>query len=148
MEATRELRLLRPVKLHRLVSDSFVCTSMAYFLCWSADSKISSFVPETSRYTLEELQEVFSKDTRTIVRKGRAQLKWLITGVGERRGNHGRWVRSEYPSLVPRGAFRDEQELEDIGGLATQGNVTNGAVAAQGTGATSRRHVNTGNGAV
>ena len=104
-----------------------------------AENGCSSLVPETSRYTLEELHEVFSQHTSAIVRTGWAQLKWLVTGVGDTRRYSSRWVRSEYPSLVPPIAFRDEQELDDRGGLASGSEVTNGAVAHQSTGTTSRR---------
>ena len=112
-------------------------------MCWLADHDRSSLVPETSRYTLEELHAVFSQDTRKIIRTGWAQLKWLITGVGDNTRHSGRWVREEYPRLVPPRAFRDDQELEDVGGLASGSEVTNGAIAHRGTGTESRHFANT-----
>ncbi len=114
----------------------------ANFLCWLADDLCSSLVPETSRHTLEELHEVFSQRTSRIVVVGWAQLKWLITGVGDKRRDSGRWVRSEYPSLVAPSDFRDEQELDDRGGLASGSGVTNNGFANQGTGIMSRRPTN------
>ena len=113
----------------------------AHFLCWLADL-CSSLVPETSRHTLEELHEVFSQRTSRIVQVGWAQLKWLITGLGNKNRDSGRWVRSEYPSLVEPSDFRDEQELDDRGGLASGSGVTNDDFANQGTGITSRRPTN------
>ena len=104
-----------------------------------ADNDYPSLVPETSRYTLEELHEVFSQDTRTIVKIGWAQLKWLITGVGDRRRESGRWVRSEYPCLVPRFADREEQELEDRGGLVSGSEAINDAATHTSAGTTSKR---------
>ena len=52
------------------------------------------------------------------MKTGGAQLKWLITGVGYKKPYRGRWVRTEYPRLVPPTAFKDEEELEDRGGIA------------------------------
>lgn len=108
-----------------------------------ADSDWSSLVPETSRYTLEELHEVFRQDTRKIVKTGWYQLKWLITGVGVKRGYHGRWVRSEYPRLVPHATFRGKEELQDRGGVASGSEIPNGGVSHGSAGITSRRPINT-----
>ena len=117
----RKLRLLRRTQLYWLVPDRIVSIVLVYFLRSPIDSSCFSLVPETSRYTLEELHEVFSQSSQKIMRTGGAQIKWLTTGVGHRRPYRGRWVRDEYPSLVPRAGFRDEQELEDRGGIATSG---------------------------
>ena len=111
----RKLRLLRRTQLYWLVPDRIVSIVLAYFLRSPIDSSCFSLVPETSRYTLEELHEVFSQSTQEIMRTGRAQVKWLITGVGRKRPYRGRWVRGEYPSLVERAQFRNERELEDRG---------------------------------
>ena len=94
---------------------------LSCFLRSPIDGKCSSLVPETSRYTLEELDKVFSQSTQKIMATGGAQLKWLITGVGNQKPYRGRWVRDEYPRLIPPAALRDEQELEDRGGIATNG---------------------------
>ena len=62
-----------------------------------------SYVPETSRYTLEELDNVFGLSMQQIRRKGVAQIYWLFT-LG---WAHGR----PYPELVPREAdhrFHDD----------------------------------------
>ena len=115
----RKLRLLRRTQLYWLVPDYIVSIVLAYFFRSPIDSNYFSLVPETSRYTLEELDEVFSQSTQKIMKTGRDQLKWLITGVGRKKPYRGRWVRDEYPRLVSPAAFRDEQELEDRGGVAT-----------------------------
>ena len=117
----RKLRILRRTQLYWLVPHHTVSIVLACFLRSPIDSICFSWVPETSRYTLEELDEVFSQSTQKIMKTGGAQLKWLITGGGHRRPYRGRWVRNEYPRLVPPAAFRDEQELEDRGGIATNG---------------------------
>lgn len=55
-------------------------------------------MPETSRYTLEELDNVFGFMTKDIINNGWAQMRWLLTGG---------WVRGrEYPELVLRQADR------------------------------------------
>ncbi len=51
-------------------------------------------MPETSRYTLEELDNVFGFVTKDIINIGWAQIGWLLT-LGWARGH-------EYPELVPR----------------------------------------------
>ena len=57
-------------------------------------------MPETSRYQLEELDNVFEKTTKEIQNVGWGQMKWLIT-LG--------WIwKHKYPELVPRMA--DAQE--------------------------------------
>ena len=121
LECRRKLRLLRRTQLYWLVPNHIVSVILAYFLRSPIDSNCFSLVPETSRYTLEELHEVFSQSTQEIMKTGGAQIKWLITGVGRSRPYRGRWVRDEYPRLVPPAAFKDEQELEDRGGIATNG---------------------------
>ena len=117
----RKLRLLRRTQLYWLVPDHNVSIVLAGFLRSPIDSNCFSLVPETSRYTLEELHEVFSQSSQKIMRTGRAQVKWLITGVGDRVPYRGRWVRDAYPRLVPLAAFKVEQQLEDRGGIATNG---------------------------
>ena len=136
----RKLWLLRITQFHWVVPDRFVSTIPAYLLS-PTDSKCFSLVPETSRHSLEELHKVFSQDTRKIVETGWAQLKWLITGVGDRGTYRGRWVRDEYPRLLPPAAFTDEQELEDRGGVATSPESTNGAITNHSTEIISRRPV-------
>ena len=78
---------------------------------WLTDNDGPSFVPETSGYSLEELDVVFSMDTKRIVAVGWAQVQWLLTG--------GRLKNHKYPVLVPRIADQDSgnypQELEDLG---------------------------------
>ncbi|KAL8791325.1 MAG: hypothetical protein Q9195_005944 [Heterodermia aff. obscurata] len=54
------------------------------------------YVPETSRYTLEELDNVFSFNMHDIRHNGVAQMLWLVTFGWA----HGR----PYPELVPREA--------------------------------------------
>ena len=91
---------------------------------WLTDNDGPSFVPETSRYSLEELDVVFSMDTKSIVAVGWAQVEcivavgwaqveWLLTG--------GRLKDHKYPVLVPRIADQDSgnypQELDDLGTL-------------------------------
>ena len=117
----RKLRLLRRTQLYWLVSDRTVSILLPFFFRSQIDCNRFSLVPETSRHTLEELDKVFSQSTQKIMKTGGAQLKWLITGVGHRKPYRGRWVRDEYPRLVPPAAFRDEQELDDRGGIATNG---------------------------
>ena len=117
----RKLRLLRRTQFYWLVSDHTVSILLPFFLRSPIDCNCSSLVPETSRHTLEELDKVFSQSTPKIMKTGGAQLKWLITGVGHRKPYRGRWVRDEYPRLVPPAAFRDEQELDDRGEIATNG---------------------------
>ena len=117
----RKLRFLRRTQLYWLVSDHIVSILLSCFLRSPIDCNCLSLVPETSRHTLEELDKVFSQSTQKIMRTGGAQLKWLVTGVGDKKPYRGRWIRDEYPRLVPPAAFRDEEELEDSGGIATNG---------------------------
>ncbi|KAG8533415.1 uncharacterized protein KY384_002198 [Bacidia gigantensis] len=73
------------------------------------DLPADSFVPETSRYKLEELDRVFNFSTKQIMEKGKAQVIWLVSG--------GWFKRKPYPELVHRSADRDSNggyELDDF----------------------------------
>lgn len=67
-----------------------------------ADYKRSRLVPETSQYTLEQLDGVFSENTLTIVKVGWAQVWWLVSGANPYGKGSGRWVWEDYPKLVPQ----------------------------------------------
>ena len=101
-------------------------------MCTPIDNLASSFVPETSRYTLEQLHDVFSEPTSTIVKTGWAQVRWLFTGKGKVETGRGRWDRSEYPVLVQRPADRNldvyEQEMDDGDRRQSETEVTSSAV--------------------
>lgn len=85
-----------------------------------ADHKRSRLVPETSQYTLEQLDGVFSKHTLTIVKVGWAQVWWLVSGAGTNGKGSGRWKWENYPRLVPQthSDVRDnfEQEMDERDG--------------------------------
>ncbi len=82
-----------------------------------ADYKRSRLVPETSQYTLEQLDHVFQKTTRTIVKVGWAQVWWLVSGAGPNGKGSGRWKWENYPRLVPRtddeSCDNFEQEMDE-----------------------------------
>lgn len=63
-------------------------------------------VPETSRYTLEELENVFNQRTDTIIHIGLAQI-WCLLTLG--------WIRRhQYPELVTREADRGFDDLQPV----------------------------------
>ena len=105
------------------------------FLTLLADYKRSSWVPETSQYTLEQLHYVFSKDTSDIWRTGWAQVWWLI---GSKERGFDRWELKKFPRLVPRvdnehrNNFEQEiQETEMRGYSVNGGQENNGDAAPQ-----------------
>ena len=92
-----KFRLLCPNKSCRLVSAYYVSTDWPKFTV-AAYNSACRYVPETSRYTLEELDNVFNHNTTAIVQNGWTQIRWLLT-LGWRRGDE-----DPYPELVQREA--------------------------------------------
>ena len=90
---------------------------------------------------------MFSKPTSTIVRKGWAQVRWLIIGKGEGGSGAGRWDRSEYPELVQRFADRNlddfEQEMEGCDSHQSATEVTSNAVGTPKSASATERQRNT-----
>ena len=68
-----------------------------------------SFVPDTSRYKLEEVDKVFRFKIGQIMSNGWAQMKWL---AGEKGPDSRRWVRNNFPELVPRSNDMSTSEFE------------------------------------
>ncbi len=74
---------------------------------WPTDNIWLSFVPETSRYKLEEVDKVFRFTIGQVMSNGWAQMKWLV----------GKRGTKKYPELIPRSNDRStyEVELDDRG---------------------------------
>lgn len=72
------------------------------------------FVPETSRYKLEEVDTVFRFKTGKIMDNGLDQMKWLL---GKKGPGSRRWQLKEFPVLVPRSNDKSsgiQRELNDV----------------------------------
>ena len=68
-----------------------------------------SFVPDTSRYKLEEVDKVFRFKIGQIMNNGWAQMKWL---AGEKGPDSRRWVIRNFPELVPRSNDMSASDIE------------------------------------
>lgn len=68
-----------------------------------------SFVPDTSRYKLEEVDEVFRSTVSEIMSNGWAQMKWL---AGKNGRDSRRWVTNDFPELVPRSNDKSTSDVE------------------------------------
>ena len=68
-----------------------------------------SFVPDTSRYKLEEVDKVFRFKMSQIMNNGWAQMKWL---AGKKGPDSRRWVTAKFPELVPRSNDMSSSEFE------------------------------------
>lgn len=106
----------------------------------------TSFVPETSRYKLEEVDKVFRNKTSEIMRNGLHQMQWLLGKKG--RGSR-RWQLKEYPVLVPRSKNTSsglEREMDDVeassrtsASIDDDSEATNGHVTSPEDGSAKRR---------
>ena len=94
-----------------------------------------SFVPDTSRYKLEEVDKVFRFKVGEIMSNGWAQMKWL---AGKKGPDSCRWAIHNFPELVPRSndMSTSEVELDDreasTGSIETvneESEATNGYIA-------------------
>lgn len=87
----------------------------------------TSFVPETSRYKLEEVDKVFRCKTGQIMRNGWEQMKWL---AGKKGRDCRRWVLKDYPVLVPRSNDRKFDEMErEMNAINEDSEAANGHIA-------------------
>ena len=68
-----------------------------------------SFVPDTSRYKLEEVDRVFRFKVGEIMSNGWAQMMWL---AGKKGPDSRRWVKRNFPELVPRSNDMNTSEFE------------------------------------
>ncbi|KAM0806076.1 major facilitator superfamily domain-containing protein [Usnea florida] len=77
------------------------------------------FVPDTSRYKLEEVDKVFRFSIGQIMNNGWAQMKWL---AGKKGPGTSRWAIRNFPELVPRSNDMSNPEFELVERGASTGS--------------------------